>query len=110
VSPTDDVKAVAMKYTAHGTVTGDATEQTPPGCGLELRSSCGGGEVFAGHVTPRDGGLGLRGTGCDRPMPVIFGRSPGSISALQLTEKQNATERAVASMSSDGATMAVRIV
>src|SRR5262245_51046370 len=39
-----------MKHTAHGTVTGDATEETPAGYDLTLWCSCG--ETFAIRVTP----------------------------------------------------------
>jgi hypothetical protein len=50
VSLTDDVKAFAIKHTAHGTVTGDATEETPSGYDLTLWCSCGA--RFAVRVTP----------------------------------------------------------
>ena len=51
MSLTDDVKAFAMKHTAHGTVAGDATEETPSGYDLTLWCSCG--ESFAVRVTPQ---------------------------------------------------------
>ena len=50
MSLNDDVSAFAMKHTAHGPVTGDATEETPSGYDLTLSCSCG--EVFAVRVTP----------------------------------------------------------
>src|SRR5690242_7672424 len=75
----DDVKAFAMKHTAHGTVMGDATEDTPSGYDRMIRCSCG--ETFPVRLTrrwrsttssPRPNGTDARRTDAQARRPTLY--------------------------------------
>jgi hypothetical protein len=79
MSLSDDVEAFAMKHTAHGTVMGDATEETPSGFDLTIRCSCG--ETFPVRLTrrwrsttssPKPNGTDARRTDAEARRPTLY--------------------------------------